>query len=232
VGNRPGNEPLRDPSRVRMNFTMEAQDRDVVRDGLAILRARAGLDAGEIEDGELLAAVMRNAIAEVEGEHAPTGERYRVVLEHCPDCGLNQTPRAEVSDTVAAEAACDAEIVEMRPGPTHGHATRAIPPALRRAVLHRAGWRCEVPGCCNRLWLDVHHAVAWSRGGRHDEAKLIVLCAAHHRAVHAGALGIELVADRVVVNHGDGTRRVGPRRAHVGRQSRSPPASTSEASLR
>jgi hypothetical protein len=156
----------------------------------------------------------------MERETPPTGERYSVVIEHCPDCGRNETPHAEVSDTVAAEAACDAEVVEMRPGPRQGHATRTIPPTLRRIVLHRAHGRCEVPGCDNRLWVDIHHTIAWSTGGTHDPRYLVALCQAHHRAVHNGSLGVEIVDERVVVTHGDGTRRLGPKRAHVGRAAR------------
>ena len=52
----------------------------------------------------------------------------------------------------------------MRPGPDQGHASRVNAPVLRRKLLHRAGWKCEVPGCTNRLWLDVHHLRFRSHG--------------------------------------------------------------------
>jgi hypothetical protein len=150
---------------------------------------------------------------------APTGEHYQIVLDQCPGCAATTSRGAEVSDTIAAEAACDAEIVDMRPGPQQGHATRAIPPATRRKALHRAGGCCEVPGCANHLWLDVHHIWEWARGGRHGMWNLVVLCSTHHRAAHAGCLAIErLSTGAVQVTHGDGRVLVGRLpRAHVGR---------------
>lgn len=146
---------------------------------------------------------------------APSGERYRVVLVHCPDCrdthALSHGGHAEVSDTILAEAACDAEIVEMRGGPGQGHHTRAVAPAVRRMALHRAGWRCEVPGCSNSLWLDLHHLRARSRGGGHALANLAAVCSTHHRAIHDGVLAVErLDTGAIRVEHLDGRARIGP----------------------
>ncbi|MDP2310847.1 MAG: HNH endonuclease signature motif containing protein [Pseudomonadota bacterium] len=230
----------RDPARRRVVFPMEATDAEVLFRALALLRARAGLDTAEAEDGALLAALARRVIHEEEeadahsgapdggGDavpHAASGERYRVVLEHCPDCRETHTRthggEAEVSDTITAEAACDAEIVEMRPGPNQGHRTRSIPPATRRIVLHRAGWRCEIPGCRNSLWLDLHHVHGWARGGEHALSNLAVVCSTHHRAIHAGVLAVErLETGSMRVMHYDGRAQIGPaaraRLAHVG----------------
>ncbi len=122
-------------------------------------------------------------------------------------------PDAEVSETIAGEAACDAEIIDMQPGPTGGHSSRAIPPVLRRKVLHRAGWKCEVPDCRNRLWLDVHHTEPWVECRTHDFGKLLVVCGAHHRAIHNGYLSVSVRPDGcVVVEHADGRKSVGPAR--------------------
>ena len=52
----------------------------------------------------------------------------------------------------------------MRPGPNQGHAARVNTPVLRRKLLRRAGRKCEVPGCTNRLWVEVHHLRFRSRG--------------------------------------------------------------------
>ncbi|MEO8183807.1 MAG: hypothetical protein ABI895_33705, partial [Deltaproteobacteria bacterium] len=43
-------------------------------------------------------------------------------------------------------------------------AQQTIPPALRRAVLLRDRRRCQVPGCTNTRWLDVHHLELRSEG--------------------------------------------------------------------
>ena len=66
-----------------------------------------------------------------------------------------------------------------------------IPPAVRRQVVLRDRRCCRVPGCRNATFVDVHHIIARSQGGGHDADNLIVLCSAHHRAVHEGKLLIE-----------------------------------------
>ncbi|MEO8182900.1 MAG: HNH endonuclease signature motif containing protein [Deltaproteobacteria bacterium] len=70
-------------------------------------------------------------------------------------------------------------------------ATQTIPPALRRAVLLRDQRRCQVPGCQNTTWLDVHHLELRSEGGRHSIENLTGICSAHHRAAHRGKSRLE-----------------------------------------
>jgi hypothetical protein len=48
---------------------------------------------------------------------------------------------------------------------------------LRRAVLLRDQHRCQVPGCNNVTWLDIHHVELRSEGGRHTMENLICVCA-------------------------------------------------------
>lgn len=205
--------PERRPARGRVVFEMEAADAEVLRTALSVLRAQSALNPAELSDGALLAAMARNALVSAErdgSEFVPTGERYRVVIEHCPSCRHNVAPTAEVSDTIAAEACCDAEIVEMRPGPKKGHATRAVPDSTRRKVFHRARWACQVPECRNRLWLDIHHLQPWGKGGRHEDHNLVAICCAHHRAVHDGHLAVERGTTGVIeVRHRDGRVVVG-----------------------
>ena len=72
----------------------------------------------------------------------------------------------------------------------YGRRSRAIPPALRRAILRRDGNRCVIDGCDSRNRLQVHHVVPWSRGGATDPSNLIALCWYHHHiAIHQ--LGLE-----------------------------------------
>ncbi|HVR76833.1 MAG TPA: HNH endonuclease [Acidimicrobiia bacterium] len=67
----------------------------------------------------------------------------------------------------------------------YGRRSRAIPPALRRAILRRDGNRCVVDGCDSRSRLQVHHVVPWSRGGATDPSNLIAVCWYHHHiAIH------------------------------------------------
>ncbi|MBW2258436.1 MAG: HNH endonuclease, partial [Deltaproteobacteria bacterium] len=181
---RPGDEPtddaLKGPSRQRLVLEMDATEAEMIRVALAAMRAATGVSREEVSDGTLLAQMAQRAIHDIEGEAAPTGERYRTVLEYCPRCKHTTAVDSEVSDTHVGLADCDGEVMEMRPGPRRGHVGRTIPPTTRRAVLHRDGYRCKVPGCTNRLWLDVHHTHELSRGGDHREETLISLCSAHH----------------------------------------------------
>ncbi|MET0414231.1 MAG: HNH endonuclease signature motif containing protein, partial [Polyangiaceae bacterium] len=79
-------------------------------------------------------------------------------------------------------------------------------PAHRRTAIQRDQRRCRVPGCCNATFVDVHHITARADGGGDNVANLIVLCAAHHRAVHRGQLVIEgTTAEELRFRHADGS---------------------------
>ncbi len=203
----------RGSARTRVVVEMEASDAAMLRDALALLRAQAGLHGVEMDEGTALAAMAQRVIFDAEGDAAPIAERYRVIVTRCPDCGVARAANAEVSETVEAQAVCDAEVVDLRPGPSHGYLTRTIPPAIRRAVLHRDGTRCAVAGCRCRLWLDVHHLRSRAAGGTHDEENLVTLCPLHHRRVHDGLLALEWVRDPhgsvgVEATHADGRTAV------------------------
>lgn len=71
--------------------------------------------------------------------------------------------------------------------------TRQVPESLRRAVRTRDGG-CRWPGCERRRYVDVHHVVFVSQGGRTRLNNLTTLCRAHHRLVHEG--GYRLSMDR------------------------------------
>ncbi len=191
-------DPVRDPPLQRVVLTMEAADAEVLRTALAAMRAATHVGQEDVSDGALVAAMARTALLAAEEDmvspsSAPTGERYRIVLEHCPSCRRTVSPEAEVSDTIIAEAMCDAEVIDMRHGPNEGHLTRTVPEVTRRKVFHRADWRCEVPQCRNRSWLDIHHMKARALGGTHDLENLASICCAHHRCIHDGTLAVELV---------------------------------------
>jgi hypothetical protein len=90
--------------------------------------------------------------------------------------------------------------------PSHTRAKQTVPPALRRAVLLRDQHRCQVPGCKNTTFLDVHHIQLRSEGGGNEVGNLITICGCHHRATHRGALLIENDPPLgVTFRHADGT---------------------------
>jgi hypothetical protein len=74
-----------------------------------------------------------------------------------------------------------------------GRRTRAISPALRRALEHRDGG-CRFPGCGIRF-CDAHHVEHWADGGETKLDNLVLLCRLHHRAVHEGGYSVELAGD-------------------------------------
>ncbi len=55
---------------------------------------------------------------------------------------------------------------------------------LRKQVLRRVGWRCQV--CGSTQDLQVHHKQLRSQLGSDDEMNLITLCAGCHEALHSG----------------------------------------------
>jgi hypothetical protein len=117
---------------------------------------------------------------------------YQVAVNVCEHCGQGTQPAngedVAVEPAVVEMAECDARVL-----PTHvgERATQTIRPARRRAVMRRDGGRCVVPGCRHATFVDVHHITARADGGGDDVENLLVLCAAHHRAVHRGALVLE-----------------------------------------
>jgi len=212
-GQLPSDEATRASGPVRMSFSMEPVEAEQVRAALAALRAAAGVSRDEVEDGALLAQLAARTLHELDHDQAPTGERFRIVIEHCPSCGQTAAPDAEVSETHVGQACCDSEILEMREGHGRGHISRTIPPAVRRAVLQRDRHRCQVPGCTNRLWLDLHHLQYRREGGDNAERNLLTLCCTHHQLLHDGLLGISQEPQGLVFRFGDG--RV-LRTTHVG----------------
>ena len=53
---------------------------------------------------------------------------------------------------------------------------------LRRQVLRRDGWRCQMCGTMSNL--EVHHKEFRSHSGDDSEENLITLCAACHYEIH------------------------------------------------
>ena len=72
--------------------------------------------------------------------------------------------------------------------------------------MRRDKGRCVVPGCTHTHYVDVHHLDPRADGGDHDPDRLVVLCCAHHRAAHAGALIIAgSVSSGLRFLHADGS---------------------------
>jgi hypothetical protein len=59
-----------------------------------------------------------------------------------------------------------------------------------RALLLRDGGCCTVPGCESPIGLEAHHVQHWFWGGKTVLANLILLCRAHHHALHEDAFTV------------------------------------------
>ena len=146
--------------------------------------------ARQASRSEALVALCDAALAHP-GEGRPAGERYQVVV-HVDGNVLSEDGEgaceledgSAVSPETARRLACDASLVR------NGRKTRAIPPAMRRALRSRDRG-CRFPGCENRRFLDAHHVHHWARGGPTRMGNLLLLCRRHHRLVHEGGYRVD-----------------------------------------
>jgi hypothetical protein len=87
-----------------------------------------------------------------------------------------------------------------------GRKTRAISPALQRALKSRDGG-CRFPGCDRSRFTEGHHVKHWGKGGETKLSNLVTLCWFHHRLVHEGGFGLRATDDGVFVfTRPDGSR--------------------------
>ena len=110
----------------------------------------------------------------------------------CGDCG-------KVSAETSRRLACDASVVHWRNGENGeplsiGRKSRTVPPAIRRALKRRDDG-CRFPGCSCRRFVDAHHIRHWADGGETSLGNLVLLCRRHHRLVHEGGFGVEMLAN-------------------------------------
>jgi hypothetical protein len=146
------------------------------------------------QQADALALLAETALHHALDPGAP-GERYQVVVH--VDAAVLADPAqpgqsvleegSHVSAETSRRLACDASRVVMRHDAEGrivevGARTRTIPPALRRALLHRDR-SCRFPRCTVRVGQG-HHVRHWARGGPTTLSNLALLCRWHHRAVH------------------------------------------------
>ncbi len=153
----------------------------------------------------LVAEKALEAIGEGPVGRGGAGDRY-LVMVHVDAEALerdSETGQATLESGVRVSAetsrrlACDASRVEMRHGRGGqvldvGRKTRAISPALRRALDFRDSG-CRFPGCGVKH-CDAHHVRHWADGGKTKLDNLLLLCRRHHTAVHENGYRVELGA--------------------------------------
>ena len=84
-----------------------------------------------------------------------------------------------------------------------GRRTRAVPPAIRRALRVRDGG-CRFPGCDRARHVHAHHIRHWADGGETALGNLVTLCSFHHRQVHEGGYGVRVRQGAIEFTRPDG----------------------------
>ena len=148
-------------------------------------------------------------LAETTLRHGPeplsAAERYQVVVhvtaetlkgDEAGRCELENGPGIAL-DTVR-RIACDSSLIRITEDDAGtpldiGRKTRAVPPALRRALKVRDSG-CRFPGCTHHRFVDAHHIRHWADGGNTSIDNLVLLCRHHHRLVHEHGFGVERTA--------------------------------------
>jgi hypothetical protein len=224
-GARPGDEPDAGQERHVLRFDVSAETFATFREAMRVLRQRSN---GSLDDDSALLLMARAVL----GGPADEGKSsYQIAVNICERCGRGEQDAAgaviPMEGSIVDMARCDAQHVgRVAPKSTHvgenemnryddaethvgarARATQSIPPALRRQVMRRDRGRCVVPGCRHATFVDLHHIEARSDGGAHDGDNLIVLCSAHHRALHRGQLEIVgSVREGMLFRRADGLR--------------------------
>ena len=104
------------------------------------------------------------------------------------EAGVVLDAGARVGRQVLKAIPCDADVevtarTEDGRFMDYGRRHRTAPPALRRALLAKYGFRCGADGCESRHRLQVHHLTPWDEGGQTNQQDMVVLCWFHHQVV-------------------------------------------------
>ena len=186
--------------------TMTAAEQDAATE-------RSQFLAVSLESVDRLAHRRADALARITESYLKHGEkelsspeRQQIVVHVDVQTLKNSTAgRCELENgpSLCAETvrrlACDASlltVVENEEGEplSVGRKTRAISPALRRA-LNARDRGCRFPGCPNTRYVDAHHIRHWVHGGETKPSNLVSLCRFHHRQVHEGRVAIDVLDD-------------------------------------
>ncbi|HEY6562579.1 MAG TPA: RuvA C-terminal domain-containing protein [Polyangiaceae bacterium] len=213
-GRKPGDGPdaPAGPARHVLRFEVNAATLATFREAMAKLRRSSG---ESLDDDAALLLLARHIL---QGPSDEGRSSYQIAVTVCERCerGFQQSQGELVEiDAASVEAAkCDAQMIgslhatdaHVGDGTSRPRAKQNIPPATRRLVLRRHARRCVVPGCQHSRFVDVHHLHLRSEGGDHDPDRLVVVCSAHHHALHDGKLRISgTVSKGLTFSHADGS---------------------------
>ncbi|MFO7610714.1 MAG: HNH endonuclease, partial [Candidatus Krumholzibacteriia bacterium] len=169
------------PVRVAVEFTPEQHARWEALWEQVRKRGATG-DRAEMLLEAMQSLVSSHATATSNVENFPRGKSdpgVQIHVHQCPDCGQVEANGRPLGRADAERVQCDA--VVHTPGQ---RAAATIAPRVRREVMARDRHRCQAPGCGRTRFLEVHHKTPRARGGTHEPANLVTLCAPCHRLWH------------------------------------------------
>ena len=165
--------------------------------------------------------LMAETLLERGAEGLSPGERHQVVVhvdaqsltDESHDGGAHVEDGPPLAVETVRRLLCDGSIVpvvedvEDADGAplSVGRKTRAIPPALRRALKSRDRG-CRFPGCTNCRYVDGHHIRHWADGGETSLDNLVLLCRTPHRLVHEEGFGVKHEGSGLSFHMPDGRR--------------------------
>ncbi len=150
---------------------------------------------------DALTAMAETTLQHGSGEWS-SAERYQVVVHVTAETLAGDEPGGceiengqRLAPDTARRIACDGSLVKIFQDDAGnpldiGRKTRAVPPALRRALQSRDRG-CRFPGCKQHRFVDAHHIRHWADGGETSIDNLVLLCRHHHRLVHEGGFDVE-----------------------------------------
>lgn len=133
---------------------------------------------------EALKAKIEEAKRLLAGKY-PAGASLEQVFDEALSTLIEKKTRRPALRKEGAVESLPRPAQSSRPSNQPAIKSRTIPQAIRRAVMERAGERCEYIApdktrCASRWDLEVHHLHPYARGGGHTLENLSVRCAAHN----------------------------------------------------
>jgi hypothetical protein len=165
-------EPERAPARGGVLFHMEAVERAVVLDGIAVVRARTGVSAAEVEDGAILAAIVRFVIAHAGATMTPI--EVSVARPGASTVSTGEVSPEQDAATRAEESGASMdELSPQQDAPTPGRGGgrldgRALAAARWRHPRQGSAHGRALPDCVGPLSRLRRRHLAWRGGERHD----------------------------------------------------------------
>jgi hypothetical protein len=173
--------------------------------------------SAETRPARMADAFVRVAEAYLEPDNRPRSlaEKYQVHV-HLDICkegdGVVMYPDApSLAHETVRRLGCEAGLVPVLHDGEEilsvGRKTRAVPPAIRRALRLRDKG-CRFPGCTHTRHVDAHHIRHWADGCETRLSNLVELCGRHHRLLHEGGYGLKTTDDGVLVFSRPGGERI------------------------